>query len=177
MLDFWKLFSREARRQALPAPPGPDSEYHPSQPGEGLEVEYHALIASEFRRLRISPACATIEVRRLGHSPGGFEMLAGMVRLHQWERRSALRLLLGLPALESRIRRAVRASWLADYSHFGGLWLHASEQVLLDPASGELRRLMRALTTGQPAAPGDGTAGAPAGEDRDSLPPSSQPSH
>jgi hypothetical protein len=173
MFDFWKLFSREARLQALPTHAAPDSNYNPSQPGEGLEVEYQALIAAEFRRLRICPTCTTIEVRRLGYSPGGFELLAGMVRLHRWERRSALRLLLGLPTLESRIRRAVRATWLADYSHFGGLWLHTSEQLLLDPESGELRRLVRSLTTRrlEPVAPGA------AGAERDaheSLPPSGQ---
>ena len=60
-----------------------------------------------------------------------------MVRLVRWEHTSAVRLLLSIPLLEARIRKTVRATWLADYSHFAGLWLHASD---------ELRELIGSLT-------------------------------
>lgn len=128
MLDLKKLFSRHAASASRDQ--DPDSDYHPSQkPGDGLEVEYQRLIAHQFRRWGISSACTTVEVKRLGHAPDGFDVLIGMVRMTRWERISGLRMLLGLPLLEGKIRKAVRATWLADYSHFAGLWVHASEQM------------------------------------------------
>lgn len=154
MFDLRKLFVRDVRprgeRVQTPVQDTqPISDYHPSSPsGHGLEVEYQALIATQFRRLGITSSSTTIEVRTVGHGAHGHDILVGMVRLHQWERVSALRLLLGLPVLEARIRKLVRATWLADYSHFGGLWLHASEQLHTTPGAQELRGLIRSLTPG-----------------------------
>lgn len=146
MFDLRKLFAREARARRQAPQPEPDSDYHPSTPaGEGLEVEYQAIIAIQFRRMGISPTCASIEVRKFGQGPLGYDVLVGMVRLHRWERTSALRLLIGLPMLEHRVRKVVRSTWLADYSHFGGLWLHASELLHEMPGTVELRRLLLAL--------------------------------
>jgi len=109
-----------------------DTDYLPaSAHGEGLETDYQGLIASHFRRFGISNRCVSIEVRKLGHAPDGYDAFVGMVRLVRWDDTSAYRLLLGLPLLEARIRKAVRTTWLADYSHFGGLWLHASERLEL----------------------------------------------
>lgn len=155
MIDFWKLFTRDVTRRNPPSPSLPDPGNAPTLPcGEGLEVEYRSLIVHELRRAGISPQCASIEVRRLGHGPQGFDVLAGMIRLQQWERTSALRLMLGLPLLEARVRRSVRATWLADYSHFEGLWLHASEQIVQPGNLGELKDLFRALTAATSTAQG-----------------------
>lgn len=140
MFDFRRIFARTARGSESD---DPASDYHPSNKGgEGLEVEYQSLIADHFRRWGISTTCVTIEVKRIGKAQGGFDVLVGMVRLNKWERTSALRVLLGLPLLEAKIRKTVRATWLADFSHFGGLWLHASEQLEIP---GELRELMGSL--------------------------------
>jgi hypothetical protein len=129
MFDLRKFFVRTAAQSASRAA-DPDSDYHPpGQPGDGLEVEYQRLIANQFRRWGIPPNCATIEVRRLGQAPDGFDVLVGMVRLTEWERTASLRVLLGLPLLETKIRKTVRATWLADFSHFAGLWVHAAEQM------------------------------------------------
>jgi hypothetical protein len=145
MFDLRKLFLREARarrRQPLEA----DSDYHPSEArGEGLEVEYQGLIATQFRRWGIETGCVTVEVRQIGRGPDGFDIFVGMVRLANWERTSGLRVLLGLPLLEARVRKAVRATWLADYSHFGGLWLHASEQIHQARESSEIGELLQQL--------------------------------
>jgi hypothetical protein len=65
-----------------------------------------------------------------------------MLRLVSWERTSAIRLLLGLPILESRLRRAVRGSWLREVSHFGGVWVHASGQMQDPDAMEDLRTLI-----------------------------------
>lgn len=114
-------------------------------PAQGLEVEYERVIRAQFGRLGIASDCVTIEVRRIGHGPHGFDVLVAMVRLHRWERASALKLLLGLPLIESRLRKLVRSTWLADYSHFAGLWLHASEHLHEDPGVEELRELLLSL--------------------------------
>jgi hypothetical protein len=147
MFDLRKRFVREARAQRGDRL-DPDSDYHPSdRQGEGLEIEYQSLIATQFRRWGISNTCVTVEVRRFGQAPDGFDVLVGMVRLASWERTSALRLLLGLPLLEAKVRKAVRGTWLADFSHFGGLWLHASERLHASGASAELRELLLQLAS------------------------------
>ena len=136
-----------------------DTDYLPiNGEGEGLETEYQGLIAAQFRRWGVSNQCITIEVRRVGQAPDGFDVFAGMVRLVRWERDSTLRVMLGLPLMEAKIRKAVRATWLADYSHFAGLWLHASERMKVP---GELRELLAAVAPlpGQPAGTGHGLHG------------------
>lgn len=160
MFDLRKLFVRDpgARRGG-----DPDSDYHPSgRQGEGLEVEYQSLIATQFRRWGISPECVTIEVRQIGRAPDGFEVFVGMVRLHRWERISGLRVLLGLPLLEAKVRKMVRGTWMGDFSHFAGLWLHASEQLSGSNAHSELRELMLQLVPPSPRS--SGQAGAAQGE-------------
>lgn len=165
MFDMRKLFARESRVPDSVPGRDPESQCQDAS-GEGLEVEYKQLVNAQLRRSGISPACARVEVRKLGRAPDGFDVFVGMVRLHRWERSSALRLLVGLPLLEARVRRVVRSTWLADYSHFGGLWLHASEQLQSTPAPAELRQLLLSLTA--PAA--DGASLPPA--DRESTDPS-----
>ena len=167
MLDLKKFFARHTRA-ATAAEPDPDSNYHPSDiSSEGLEVEYQKLIASQFRRWGISPACTTIEVRKLGRAPDGFDVFVGMVRMTGWERLSGLRLLLGLPLLEAKVLKTVRGTWLADFSHFGGLWLHAAEHT--QPTQ-DLRNLIIQLAP-LPAAP---TGACPA-HDASAWPSSSVP--
>lgn len=135
MFDFRRIFARGSQAD-------PDSDYHPSdRKGTGLETEYQSLIAAQFRRWGIAAGAVTIEVKKVG-AHEGFDVFVGMVRLERWERISGLRVLLGLPLLENKIRKTVRASWLADFSHFGGLWLHASEQI---QPPGELRELIGTL--------------------------------
>lgn len=174
MFDLRKLFAREARArkgEALEA----DSDYHPSdRKGVGLEVEYQTLIATQFRRWGIATGAVTIEVRKIGHAPDGFDVLVGMVRLAQWDRTSALRVLVGLPLLEHKVRKAVRGTWLADFSHFGGLWLHASEQLHGDAAGmGELRDLLMQLVPPSPPSPGNGGTQGSGAYASSSMPPSS----
>lgn len=172
MFDLRKLFAHEAR--ARDGAPDPDSDFHPSdRKGEGVEPEYQSLIASQFRRMGIAPGCVTIEVRKIGQSPEGLDVLVGLVRLVRWDHDSALRVLLGLPLLEAKLRRALRSTWLADFSYFGGLWLHSSEQLHADgDAMSELRHLLRELA---PPAPSSTRAASGAGQGGTSGYPSSSP--
>lgn len=172
MFDLRKIFVREARARSKHEEIDPDSDYHPSdRKGEGLEVEYQTLIATQFRRWGIALGCVTVEVRMIGRAPDGFEVFVGMVRLAKWDRDSVLRMLLGLPSLESRVRKAVRGTWMADFSHFGGLWLHASEQLHAGPGVGELRDLLIELVPPTPPGPeaGEAQGGSPYGNS--TLPP------
>jgi hypothetical protein len=68
-----------------------------------------------------------------------------MIALTQWDADCALRLLLGVGHIERAIRRALGTSWLSDTAHFGGVWVHPSNEVL-ERSSG-LRQLASALTT------------------------------
>ncbi|HEY8358025.1 MAG TPA: hypothetical protein VIL30_11235 [Ramlibacter sp.] len=150
MFDLRKLFVRDGARRS---DHGRDTEVDASLPaGKGLETEYESLIASQFRRGGIADGVFTVEVRRIGPAPDGLDVYLGMVRLAQWERDSSLRLLLGLPLLETKIRKLVRTLWIGEVSHFGGLWLHASEQLHATPAMRELRELLIQLTP-PPASP------------------------
>lgn len=144
MFDLRKLFARDASRRD---DQGRDTEVDASlAAGQGLEAEYESLIANQCRRWGIAEGVVTIEVRQIGRAHDGLDVYLGMVRLAQWERDSSLRLLLGLPLLETKIRRMVRTLWIGEVSHFGGLWLHASEQLNATPAMRELRELLIQLT-------------------------------
>jgi hypothetical protein len=177
MFDLRKLFVREARAQrGGKSDPDPDSDYHPSdRKGEGLEVEYQGLIATQFRRWGVAPGCVTVEVRQIGRAPDGFDVFVGMVRLAKWDRTTVLRMLLGLPMLESRVRKVVRGTWLADFSHFGGLWLHASEQLHVGGQTGELRDLLMTLVPPSAPGPDAGAAQNHSGYGVSSVPPTQQP--
>jgi hypothetical protein len=61
--------------------------------------------------------------------------------------------MLGLPMLDAKVRKSVAALWLADVSHFGGLWLHAGGQLQSGGPIGELRQLLVSLTGPRAQAP------------------------
>jgi hypothetical protein len=169
MFDLKKFFVRGVA--ALHRDRDPDSDYHPSsKSSEGLQVEYQGLIASQFRRWGISDTCTTIEVRKLGQAPDGYDVFVGLVRLAHWERESALRVLIGLPLLEAKVRKTLRGTWLADFSHFAGLWLHSSEEI---HHATELHDLLGKLAPLTPSSSGATTQGSGA-YGSSSLPPSSQ---
>lgn len=153
MFELRKLLGRDVGRSDR------DTLVDASLPrGEGLEAEYETLIVGQCRRFGIAESHITIEVRRVGRGQDGRHIYLGMLRLARWERNTALRLMLGLPILENKIRRGVGNLWLAEVSHFGGLWLHASEQVQqLPEATKELRQLMMQLTP--VSLPGDSVPG------------------
>jgi hypothetical protein len=110
-------------------------------PGEITE-EYRSLILDQLVRGGVSSGCVEIEVKQGGKSRDGRFVYIVMLRLVRWERSSALRLLLGLPILESRLRRSSRGSWVSELSHFGGIWLHASGQLQDTLAMEDLRSLL-----------------------------------
>ncbi|HEY8050312.1 MAG TPA: hypothetical protein VIE63_14145 [Ramlibacter sp.] len=104
--------------------------------------EYRALLIDQLIRGGVAPDCVEIEVKQGGKLRDGRALYIGMLRLVKWDRAPSVRLLLGLPILESRLRRVVRGSWLHEVSGFGGVWLHASGQLQDSRAMEDLRALV-----------------------------------
>jgi hypothetical protein len=166
MFDLSRLFRRKHASGT-----DSESECRSSQLGEGLASEYQGLIDSQFLRWGLSPQCVRVTVRNVGKRADGLDVFAGLVTLTAWERDTGLRLLLGLPLLDARIRRRVQATWLTEYSHFDGLWLHSAQKLAVPP---ELKELLISLTSPRAATPGSAPDSGPASLYSD-LPAASQP--
>ena len=148
---FRKLFSRhngwldqqrtDYRDLDAPKAGGPDA----------LSSEYERQIALVLRRWGIAESCASIEIIHVGEGPDGRQVFAALVRILAWERRPALRLLLGLPLLERKVRKTIRAHWISELSHFAGVWLHASERLAEGAANTDLRHLIASITHPRPS--------------------------
>jgi hypothetical protein len=137
MIDLRKLLQREE----------PDESLVTKVDASGNSVdeiteEYRNIIIDQLARGGVAVGCIELEVRASGKQRDGRFSYVGMLRLVNWEKASAVRLLLGLPILESRVKRLARGSWLHDVSHFGGLWLHASGQLQDSRAMEDLRLLV-----------------------------------
>jgi len=129
-------------------------------PQDALQSEYERLITSVVRRWGVPESCASVEMVRLGEGPDGRQAYFAVVRIFAWDRRPALRLLLGLPLLERKVRKTIRAHWVSEVSHFGGVWLHASERLADTGAATDLRPLLATLTHTRNPGTGDVRASA-----------------
>jgi hypothetical protein len=89
-----------------------------------LHVEYESLVARHVRQLGIPAELFELDVG--AKSFNGRNVYNCKIRLVRWNRSASLRLLVSLPLLEARIRKAVGESWLGEVSQFGGLWVHSS---------------------------------------------------
>ena len=139
MIDLRKLLQRDA----LVPEENPETQLDASSRSvDEITAEYRDIVMDQIARGGVSASSVELDVRAAGKLRDGRVNYVGMLRLVQWERPSAVRLLLGLPILESRVRRLVRGSWLNDVSHFGGLWLHASGQLQDSDAMEDLRMLL-----------------------------------
>lgn len=159
-LDIRRLFQRNDPKQLEKQLAGAlgdtaDTNFqHSPRNGEGLEAEYCELISGHFSRWGIQTSCVTIEVKKSGQAQDGFDVFVAMVRMVKWDRHSSLRLLLGLPLMETKIRKTVRATWLADYSHFAGIWVHVADSVQIPD---ELRSLLNTLAPPSRGSPDSST--------------------
>ena len=136
MLDFRKLLQREPDENPVTEV---DASGHSA--AEVID-EYRSIVIDQLIRGGVAPDCVEIEVKPGGKMRDGRTVYIGMVRLVKWDRAPSIRLLLGLPILESRLRRVVRGSWLHEVSAFGGIWLHASGQLQDSRAMEDLRSLV-----------------------------------
>ncbi|MEJ6022237.1 hypothetical protein [Ramlibacter sp. PS4R-6] len=137
MIGLRKLLQRD------PPVESPETEVDASgHSADEIQTEYRSIILDQLVRGGVAPNCVELEVRPSGRLKDGRTSFVGMLRLVHWERSSAVRLLLGLPILESRVRRMIRGSWLREVSQFGGVWLHASGQLQDSRAMEDLRMLV-----------------------------------
>lgn len=113
--------------------------------GEGLECEYLRLVEHQLGRWGITARCRTIEIRVVGHDRGR-DVFVAFIHLVEWDHNAAIRLLMGLPLLDAKIRKAVRGLWLADVSYFDGLMLHVAPHVHESEGMADLRQLLVSTT-------------------------------
>ena len=124
MFELKKLFHRDNAQHS-------QTEIDPNATTvEEIQAEYRACIDEVLARAGVASECVEVEIRHLGTPRDGRPAFSAMVRLVAWERHSGLRVLLGLPMLERGARRLIGASWVGDTSHFAGLWLHPSGQII-----------------------------------------------
>lgn len=113
--------------------------------GGSLDSEYRRLVSMHLQRWGVNDTCATVEIQQLG-SIGDKEVFVANICLTSWDRNAALRVLLGLPLLDQKIRKAVDGLWLADVSIFRGVVLKVSDALHAPAACAELRHLIVSLT-------------------------------
>jgi hypothetical protein len=156
-VDVLKLF-----HLAPVADEDPETRVNPDdQRGDDLESEFQDAILEQLARGGVTADCVAIDVRPLGRAADGRQVYLALLRLTRWEETSAVRLLLGLPLLQAKIRKAVQSSWLDEVAHFSGLWVHPSGQFEETAAMNDLRNMIvhleqvraRAAPPNAPAAP------------------------
>jgi hypothetical protein len=157
-LDLLRLFQREQDE-----PPATQADLGGTRPAD-VQAGYRDLLAELLDAGGVPVDSVDVEVRYLGKARDGLQVFLGMLRLRRWQRKASLRLMIGLPLLEHAVRRRLRGSWLRDVSHFGGVWLHPSGQMLDEVTVREVRALLQTLEAS------DATAASP-NESIWSLPP------
>lgn len=117
---------------------------------EQTRDHYFDLVKETMEQCDIACDSLIVEIHSVGLTVERKSVYAAKIYLTHWEQNSALRLLVGLPLIEAKVREAARSSWLAGHSHFIGLWIHASGRMKY-PC--DLRRLVRELTADSSAPP------------------------
>lgn len=111
----------------------------------GLDAEYRRLVTEHLRRWGVPEKCATVDVRGDGRLRGR-EGFVATITVQSWDRDPVLRLMLGLPLLEKKIRKAIEGQWIADMSRFEGLLLKTAPGMQGRQPTQELRHLLVSLT-------------------------------
>ena len=140
------LWQRLFRRSS--GVPEEQTDYQAVQSGSGgLADEYQKLVAHHLHRWGVPDGCAAVVVREMGRDEHGRDVFVAVVTLFKWDRDAAVKLLVGLPLFEKKIRKSLEGLWIADVSGFGGIWLHATGELQSDPAVSELRNVVRTLAS------------------------------
>lgn len=119
----------------------------------GLEGEYRRIVTEQIRRWGVPDSCVTVDVRGDGE-PKGREAFVATLVVYAWDRDAVLRLLLGLPMLEKKIRKSLESQWVGDVSRFDGLLLKMTPALQSREPTQQLRHLLVSLT-GPRASHGD----------------------
>ena len=115
----WPLIHRREKTRTHQA--------HVAGAAKRLHADYRALAIKQLAMIGIAEDCFDLDV---GATPQGERVAYNIkIRVVRWERNAGMRLLVSLPALEARMRKAVAGSWLGGVSDFGGIWVHASSRL------------------------------------------------
>lgn len=113
-----------------------------------LEAEYQRLVAHHLARWGVPEQHVVIEVRQAGSRQGRL-VFDVVICLAHWDRITALRVLVGLPLFEKKIRRAIEGQWLQDVSVLRAVLVCASERLQAPEPCAELRQTLVSLTGGR----------------------------
>lgn len=113
-----------------------------------LDAEYQRLIVNQLARWGVSERLVSVKVHQAGRRKK--PVFSAVLTIQGWERDAVLRVLIGLPLLERKVRRAVADLWIADVSTFDGLLVRIAPQLHESPACSELRQLLVSITGGRP---------------------------
>jgi hypothetical protein len=112
----------------------------------GLEADYQRLVEHHLRRWGVPESCASVEIQQIEQRKGRRDIFVATISLDAWDRDGVLRVLLGLPLLDKKIRKAVPALWLGEVSEFRGVQLRVSPALGEAAPTSELRQLVVSLT-------------------------------
>jgi hypothetical protein len=148
--NAWQWIGRRFGRQRAAATPEYQTDYQTDyqalgHASGGLDAEYQRLVEHHLHRWGVDASCATVDIQ-VEKKRGRKDAFVATVCIEAWERNAVLRVLLGLPLLDKKIRQAVSALWLADVSEFRGVLLKVSPALHEPAASSELRELLVSLT-------------------------------
>ena len=126
-----------------------NTDYQDLGHGSGsLEAEYQRLVAQHLARWGVPESHVAIEVRQVGSRMGKL-LFDVVVCLAHWDRITALRVLIGLPLFEKKIRKALEGLWLQDVSTLRAVLVCASESLQEQEPCAELRQTLVSLTGGR----------------------------
>jgi hypothetical protein len=167
-MKHWQKFLHAAKAAAASgADRSDDSRWERPDTAEIISA-YLDIVRQQVEAAGIPGGAVAVDVVVVGRTGDGRPALTAMLKLSAWSGRATIRLLLGLPLFEAKVRRCLRNHWLADVSHFAGLWLHPSAPTRDPKALLQLRGMLLRLEDEEPryaAAPAE-----PAGEGLWSVP-------
>lgn len=138
----WRLVLRRTRSEH-------NTDYQDLGSASGsLEAEYQRLVAHHLARWGVPEHHVVIEVRQAGTRQGR-SVFDVVVCLAHWDRITALRVLVGLPLFEKKIRKSLEGQWLQDVSVLRAVLVCASERLQQPEPCAELRQTLVSLTGGR----------------------------
>ncbi|MDE2606683.1 MAG: hypothetical protein KGL68_12260 [Burkholderiales bacterium] len=141
-MKHWQKFLNAAKVAAASGAPGAeDSRWERPDTAE-IVAAYLDIVRQQVEAAGIPGNAVAMDVVVVGRTGDGRPALTAMLKLSAWSERATIRLLLGLPLFEAKIRRCLRNHWLVDVSHFAGLWLHPSAPARDPQVLSQLREML-----------------------------------
>jgi len=110
-----------------------------------LHSEYEHIILGQLARWGIRDGLVSVEVQELAGRRKKPAFQATLC-INQWHREETLRVLVGLPLLEKKVRRAAAALWISDVSTLQSLLVTTAPALQERGPCSELRQLLVGLT-------------------------------